>query len=169
MKAVSQSAALYHTHGLHLSPCKACMRCKNTGICVLDDDLRLILNQFAKADTVILAAPVYAADINVDMKVFLERSHSLIPPNMGPFPSPGNKLEKNLILVLSQGSPPEYHEEIPEKYKQYFRALGVMNQQTVRACNVPSNSDFSPNNYLEEIGVCDRLISVMSQGGREIQ
>ncbi len=49
--------------------CDACM--KNGGICVLQDDMREILEKYKEADVLVLSTPVYFYGISAQMKTFM--------------------------------------------------------------------------------------------------
>jgi len=62
--------------GLHLKGCAACYRCfKEKGRCHQEDDgLNGFIEKMAAADGVILASPVYFADVTANMKALMERA-----------------------------------------------------------------------------------------------
>ncbi len=45
--------------GKEIKPCNACMSCKETGQCSIEDDLPPIYQKMKTADGIILASPVY--------------------------------------------------------------------------------------------------------------
>ena len=53
--------------------CIACGRCKETGSCVLPDDLNDITAKFREADGLIVASPVYFASANATLIACLDR------------------------------------------------------------------------------------------------
>lgn len=62
--------------GLTVGGCTACARCKKEGDgrCYgRDDDLNPILPKVWEADALILASPVYFADVTAEMKAFIDR------------------------------------------------------------------------------------------------
>ena len=72
-------------HDLHLmrltdfniKPCRGCYRCLPEGqTCVLDDDLKVVLDAMEAADAFIVAAPTYFLAANASLKRLLDRGLS---------------------------------------------------------------------------------------------
>lgn len=58
--------------------CKACDYCmRNNGICVQKDDMHEILEQYKKADVLVLATPVYFYGVCAQMKTFIDRTYPI--------------------------------------------------------------------------------------------
>ena len=55
--------------------CDACM--KNGGVCILKDDMAELLEQFQKADVLVLATPIYFYGISAQMKTFIDRTYPI--------------------------------------------------------------------------------------------
>ena len=51
--------------------CHACDACMKTGKCVLNDDMNELLEDFQKAEVIVLATPVYFYGISAQMKTLL--------------------------------------------------------------------------------------------------
>ena len=62
---------------LHLEPCRACLKCKKKGSCVISDDFGKIITQILHADLIILGSPVYFSDVSSQVKVLIDRTISL--------------------------------------------------------------------------------------------
>ncbi|MGQ9605780.1 MAG: flavodoxin family protein [Thermogutta sp.] len=62
--------------GMHLKGCAACYRClKDKGRCHQEDDgLNAFIEKMTSAQGVILASPVYFADVTANMKALMERA-----------------------------------------------------------------------------------------------
>ena len=58
--------------------CKACDYCmKNDGICIQNDDMKELLEEFKKADILVLATPIYFYGISSQMKTFIDRTYPI--------------------------------------------------------------------------------------------
>lgn len=66
-------------HNLNIQPCDACDVCKETGVCVLKDDMQQIYTQIEKADAIVFAGPVYWFTINAQAKLCIDRWYALSP------------------------------------------------------------------------------------------
>jgi len=53
--------------------CIACMKCKETGVCIFDDIVNEVAEKAKTADGFIFGSPVYYSGINGTMKSFLDR------------------------------------------------------------------------------------------------
>jgi len=61
---------------LGFKACQECGGCDETGICILDDDMRPIYEKLAKADAVLVASPIYFGNITAQLKAMIDRCHS---------------------------------------------------------------------------------------------
>jgi len=59
--------------GKDIRPCTACMDCRGTEKCPIDDDLIPIYQQMKVADAIVIASPVYFQDSSALTRAFLER------------------------------------------------------------------------------------------------
>lgn len=58
-----------------IEPCRACFACAETGKCVQNGDaFNAIFDNMIKAQGIILASPVYSADVSSRMKALIERA-----------------------------------------------------------------------------------------------
>jgi len=87
--------------------CIACMGCK-TGAeeCVHQDGLTPVLEAVREADILILASPIYFAQVTGKLKCFLDRMYSFIKPNFHAIPDPSRLAPgKKCVMILTQGNP----------------------------------------------------------------
>jgi multimeric flavodoxin WrbA len=61
---------------LNFKACQECGGCGETGVCVLDDDMRPIYEKLSKADVVAVASPIYFGNITAQLKAMIDRCHS---------------------------------------------------------------------------------------------
>lgn len=54
--------------------CRACYACKETGACVIRDDMTEVLQKMIDADVLVLASPVYFYSIDAQLKAVIDRS-----------------------------------------------------------------------------------------------
>lgn len=54
--------------------CRACYACKESGVCVIRDDMAGILQKMIDADVIVLASPVYFYSIDAQLKTVIDRS-----------------------------------------------------------------------------------------------
>ena len=54
--------------------CRACYGCKDTGVCVIKDDMAEVLQKMINCDVLVLASPVYFYSIDAQLKAVIDRS-----------------------------------------------------------------------------------------------
>ena len=54
--------------------CNACYACRESGVCVLKDDMKDVLDKMAWADVIVMASPVYFYAIDAQMKTVIDRT-----------------------------------------------------------------------------------------------
>lgn len=54
--------------------CRACYACKESGTCVIQDDMAEILSKIIRADVIVLASPVYFYAISAQLKAVIDRT-----------------------------------------------------------------------------------------------
>jgi multimeric flavodoxin WrbA len=141
LEAAGESGAgikTFELYALKFSGCKACMACKtDKESCVIDDDLTPVLEAIGKTDVLLLAAPIYNADITAAMRAFIERTHSFLGPGYGPLPgesrlAPGKKI----VFVTAQGNKEDMFTDVYPRYNKFFKWYGFEESYLIRACGV---------------------------------
>lgn len=56
-----------------LKPCDACLACRKTKKCKIDDDGEKLFNKVMEADGIVLATPVYFGSCSPQTKIFVDR------------------------------------------------------------------------------------------------
>ena len=54
--------------------CNACYACRESGVCVLKDGMKDVLDKMAWADVIVMASPVYFYAIDAQMKAVIDRT-----------------------------------------------------------------------------------------------
>ena len=132
---------------LNYKGCQACEACKTgSDTCVIQDDLAPVLADFQLADVVILATPVYWAEVSAQMKGMIDRLYSFLTPN---FMSARKKHRlppgKQLVFIQTQGAPEEdLYDDIFERYNSFFKQIGFFKRAyLLRCCGVSEAADVS--------------------------
>ncbi|MFH0997271.1 MAG: flavodoxin family protein [Pseudomonadota bacterium] len=135
---------IYTLNKLKFRGCQACMMCKDKlDRCALKDDLEPVLDDIRDADVLVLASPVYFADITGQMKMFIDRTFSYYVPDFLNQPVPGRlPLGKQLIFILTQAQPEvSFFKDIYPKYEFFFKFLGFKDNHLIRATGVNDEGD----------------------------
>lgn len=136
---------------LSYKACQACETCKTKlDHCVLKDDLTQVLEAVQQADILVLASPVYFADISAQLKTFIDRCFSFLSypevnedaTRMEPYPD-GNRLapNKQVVLILTQNQPDELFADLAVKYDLIFQFIGFKEIHVIRGCNLGAADD----------------------------
>lgn len=54
--------------------CRACYACRDTGVCVIKDDMAEVLQKMIDTDVLVLASPVYFYSIDAQLKALIDRT-----------------------------------------------------------------------------------------------
>ena len=103
----------YKVAGMNISPCLGCMDCRESGICIHEDDMTPLYDEIQSSDAMVIGSPVYMWQVSAQTKTFLDRLVLFIKPD---FSSRLNG-PKGLVLAFTQGNP-DVH-----AFKTYFDYL----------------------------------------------
>ena len=78
--------------------CRGCEACKDAKRCVIQDDIQEITDQLKACDLVILAAPVYWANVPAAVKNMFDRLKGVAMEDTATFPK--GRLSKNQTYIL---------------------------------------------------------------------
>ena len=88
---------------MNITPCQGDNACKaNGGKCVIDDEMQDIYDAINEADGVILATPIYWADVSAQLKLIIDRMYAYYM-----MPSADQLKGKKIGIITSQGAPGE--------------------------------------------------------------
>ncbi len=125
--------------------CQACMTCKTKlEKCVLKDDLAEVLDAIRDAEVLVLATPIYFAEISSQLKAFIDRTFSYLVPDFATNPTKPCRLSpgKKLVFIDAQGKPDEsLFADVFPRYDLIFKWYGFSDSYQIRACGVFSKGD----------------------------
>lgn len=79
--------------------CMGCAACQRTGVCVRQDDIQEIAARIKESGTVILAAPVFWANVPAAVKNLFDRLWGTAMGETGTFPEPRLSGKRYLLLT----------------------------------------------------------------------
>ena len=62
-----------HLRNIPLNPCLACQGCSSDGICVQNDDMKMLIDEMHGADAILFSVPVYYNYMAAQAVIFLDR------------------------------------------------------------------------------------------------
>lgn len=129
---------IYKLSQMDISPCGACMYCKNNeGECVKDDDMQTLYKEIKEADGFVLASPIYMWQMTAQSKQFTDRLYAFYGSN---FEEEYGK--KKVSLIFSQGNPDKNAFSVYFDYtRNMFEFLGydVVDMKNYAGNNVPGS------------------------------
>lgn len=125
-KELGADVQVFRLEELTYKGCRGCMGCKTeSDECVVEDDLKPVLNAVAGADAVVLTSPIYFGQISGQLKCFVDRTFSYLVPDFFKVSNPSRlNPGKKLALILTQGDPNESTHNIAPEYEEIFRFMG---------------------------------------------
>jgi multimeric flavodoxin WrbA len=116
LESASENGAetkFYKLTEMNISLCLGCFNCRETGTCVTDDDMQLLLEEIQTSDVIIFGSPVYMWQVSGQTKLFMDRLVPFIKPDF----TTRLKGKKLMYMVFTQGNPDE------NAFKLYFEYL----------------------------------------------
>jgi multimeric flavodoxin WrbA len=99
-KENGDAVTVMHLYEKNIQYCKGCRKCLDTGECVLkNDDIAEITSLIKESDTVILAAPVYWANVPAAVKNLFDRLLGVAMEETATFPKPRLTGKKYVLLT----------------------------------------------------------------------
>lgn len=130
----------HYLNRLNYKGCQACSACKGkSDRCILQDDLREVLEDVIHSDVVLLASPVFWGEVTGQMKLFIDRTYSFLKPG---FTERSDKHRlppgKKLVWIQVQGAEnKDQFGEIFHRYNVFFQQLNFFSEtHLLRACGV---------------------------------
>lgn len=65
-----------YLYDLLIKPCTSCLRCQETGRCVIDDDFTALSLKVRQSDVLVFASPTYFSNVTSQSKAFIDRGYS---------------------------------------------------------------------------------------------
>ena len=124
-----------HTAEKRVEYCTGCFICKKTGECVIDDDMKEILDAIKEADTVILSFPLYCHSMPAALKAVVERTMPLTAERIeknaeGDYhhKERDNSGRKRFVMICGSGYPHSRADfELTEKtFRRTFRGCDTV-------------------------------------------
>jgi multimeric flavodoxin WrbA len=139
--AETQSFAL---NTLAYRGCQACMACKKTSeVCVLKDDLTEVIEAVREADVIVLASPVYYAEVTGQMKLFIDRTYCYLTPDFHSSTQRTRLLPgKTAVFIQTQGFADQtVYADIFPRYSGVLQFIGIDDAHLLRGCGLSKRDE----------------------------
>ncbi len=67
----------FFLHGMDIRPCDGCDFCRETGVCVVKDDMQTLYPKIIGADALVLASPIYWFTYSAQLKMCIDRWYAI--------------------------------------------------------------------------------------------
>jgi multimeric flavodoxin WrbA len=76
VKKKKRTVQVLYPHDMDIHPCIGCYQCYNTGSCIYEDDMSMIIDAFNAAHLLVLCSPVYTMTVPAGLKALIDRCQS---------------------------------------------------------------------------------------------
>jgi multimeric flavodoxin WrbA len=124
-----------------INDCHRCMGCKSTGRCVLDDDIRTVLDDIKGADCVVFALPIHFNGPIALYKIIEDRMYSFLDANVKSILKPGIKA----VLVITSTYKEGDLEGVASRLSKNLEMIGFEIMDTILYCDDEGKEPVSEN------------------------
>jgi len=82
-----------------IAPCNGCLKCRETGKCVIKDDMQEVYKKIIASDGILWATPVYFWSMSSQTKIVMDRTYALAFPKL----QLANKIGGLILVAGSRG------------------------------------------------------------------
>jgi len=114
-----------------IQDCHRCMGCKGTGRCVIDDDIRTVLDEIQEADCVVFSTPIYFDGPTALYKMVEDRMYSFLDVNRASTLAPGKKA----VLIVTSCYPESDLGRVAETLANNLKTIGFEMLDVITYCD----------------------------------
>jgi multimeric flavodoxin WrbA len=124
-RAAGAQVEAYDLHNMDIRPCDGCDFCRETGVCVLSDDMQQLYPKLRQAYGILIASPIYWFTFSAQTKLFIDRWYALEGPE-------GSALRgKRFGLLLAYGDTDPYTSGAINAIRTFQDALRYLRSELV--------------------------------------
>jgi len=110
---------------LEINPCHAHGCCDETGVCTIDDDMKVIYKKLLNSDVIILAAPIYFMGLPAQAKAMIDRCQSLWVARFKLKRKVGKAGRRGFFISAGGKTYPYLFNGAVATVKSFFKTIGV--------------------------------------------
>ncbi len=114
----------YNISQMNIAYCIGCKNCYQTGKCVHNDDVQMIVADILNSDYVVIAAPSYWADVPGQLKTFFDRNTPFGDTNDNRILKAEKEI-KGIGIAVRAGKSERENEIILDFIDHYYGHLGI--------------------------------------------
>ena len=144
--------------------CRGCRTCHTTAVCVLQDDIPLILREFDAADVIVCVSPSYWADVPGQFKAFIDRCTPWCNTHTPHAALRAGK--RGYAIALRTGPSMRECERIIQSIEHFYGHLEIACAGSLGLCSVEYRKDVAPREA-EIAAFCERMLADPEFAGEE--
>ncbi|WP_158591036.1 flavodoxin family protein [Acutalibacter sp. 1XD8-33] len=121
--------------------CLGCKTCYQSGCCVHQDDMPVLLDKMDEADVLVIAAPSYWADVPGQLKVFIDRCTPFGDTNPDPHRHTLKPEKRCYAIALRTGVRPGECQHIIDTIDHWCGHMGVEMAGSLYFCQIEGKED----------------------------
>ncbi|MDP3791362.1 MAG: flavodoxin family protein [Candidatus Omnitrophota bacterium] len=130
---------------LSFKPCQECWGCKDTGVCVHNDDMKMVYQKIKDADHIIIASPIYFSTITAQLKMMIDRCNSLWMARRKEGGNIPSKTGRNGAFICVAGEDKkEYLKNAKSVLKALFATIGIVYSKELFVGGIDKMTESSP-------------------------
>lgn len=125
MKSVEEkgkTAQVFFPHDLDIHHCIGCYQCYNTGYCIFDDDMGMIIASLNNAELVVICTPVYTMTVPAGLKLLIDRCQAYHAKRLL---SGDTQSRKGILLSVAGRSGTDNFTCLQSTIHAFMRNLGI--------------------------------------------
>jgi multimeric flavodoxin WrbA len=140
---------------LNFKGCQGCDVCKTKqDQCAVDDDLKPVLEAVRETDILVIATPVYYADVTSQLKAFIDRTYSFVDADYMTNPDASRlKKGKKLVFIQTQEAGEGSFSDVFKKYNLFFKFYGFEDSRFIHAYSIGQSGNMDERHEIFEQAV----------------
>ena len=149
-ESMGAHSQVFTLNSLNYKGCQGCMACKTTAQeCVINDDLKAVLDAVREADVLVIAGPIYFGQVTAQLKGFIDRTYRWLGPDFKTDPKPGRLSPgKKCVFIATQGNPDSAALDIAPMFAMFLKRFGYEEVVSVRGLGLAGKTDAAANSEL---------------------
>jgi len=110
---------------LNFKGCQECGGCRDTGVCVVKDDMQFVYQRIEGSDGLIIASPIFFGSLTAQLKAMIDRFQCLWVKKYVLKRPVASKKRKGIFLCVYGSEKKEFFESARKIIKIFFATLGI--------------------------------------------